>query len=1054
MKKITTLLALLLFVVSQGAFAQRTITGKIISAEDGLGMPGVTILVKGTTVGTATDIDGNFSLNVPNDATIVISFMGFRTVELSVGNQTRFDVTLEPDVLTLGDVVVTALGISRSTRTLTYSVTEVGGESIAQAKEINLGNALAGRIAGVNVSSSATGQMGSTRVLIRGNTALTGSNQPLYVVDGVPTDMGGGTNIGSEGGRDTGDGLSRINPDDIESISVLKGGSAAALYGSRAASGVVLITTKSGRAQQGLGVEYSMSYSMENPLSVPQWQYEYGSGTGGNAPTNRGEAINAGRYSWGAKFGTVTQAAIPHPFEDIMKPYVPQKNNVNNYYSTGTTFQNTIALSGGNQTANFRFSASNMDAKGIVSNATMNRKILNLSVNANLAKRIIFESRVQYNIEMNKNPTSVGGVTDNPNAAIAMMATSIDVRDLKLDGYGGYNDGGPISNEFKWTEDNFIVNPWWTKSQLTRETLRQRLFGSFSIRYNIFDFLYARVRVGTDYSTSEGLTITPDGTMNTPLGSMSRSLNKSMEYNYEGMLVFDKTFGDISVNALAGGSQRHSPQGYSYSLSGAQFQVPGLHILSNTILSTPSIPTPSESKTNSLYGSGEVGYKNFLFLSFSGRQDWFSTLTNPMQKAEAPGNNTIFYPSVGLSYIISETWNSRPVWMSFAKARASWAQVGGGAPGAYGGRFTYSFGSYSHLGQKMMGLGNQIPNWALKPYTTTTMEAGVDLRLFNNRIGVDFTVYQRNTVDDRVSVNLPSTSGYGSTPMNIGKVENRGIELLLTGTPITSRTGLTWDVTFNTAYNKNNIVDIAEEMGVDRLNQAQARTMNGWVYHWIGEPYGMVTGYDYKRSETSGKIIYNPTTGYPLQSDLKPLGQGTPPLNISLTNSFRYKNFNMSFFIDSKWGGVIYSGTNAYGYYYGLHKNTAANGVRENGITVKGVTVDASGVEKDFEYKHTAERYFGDIYNRITAEFVQKSDFIKLRQIDFGYSVPRSFLTKINVPIQSLNASFVARNLFLIYSAVDNVDPESSNNTDSGYGLEGFGVFPTRSFGFSLSVRF
>ena len=1053
MRKITILLALLLFVVSQGAFAQRTITGTVISGEDNLSMPGVTVLVKGTTVGTSTDINGNFSLNVPNDATIVISFMGFKTEEMPVGTQTRFNVILQPDVLTLGDVVVTALGISRSTKTLTYSVTEVAGESISQAKEINLGNALAGRIAGVNVSSSATGQQGSSRVLIRGNTALTGSNQPLYVVDGVPTSMGGGTNISSEGGRDSGDGLSRINPDDIESISVLKGGSAAALYGSRAASGVVLITTKSGKAQQGLGVEYNMSYSLENPLSVPKWQYEYGSGKDGNAPTSIGTAIDAGRYSWGAKFSDIDKAVIPHPTNEIWKPYVPQKNNVKNYYSTGTTFQNTIALSGGNQTVNFRFSASNMDAKGIVSNATMNRKIFNLNVNANLAKRIVFEGRVQYNIGLNKNPTSVGGVTDNPNAAIAMMATSLDVRDLKLDGSGGYNDGGAISKEFKWTEDNFIVNPWWTKSKLTRETLSQRLFSSFSVRLNIFDFLYARVRVGTDYNTSENLTITPDGTMNTPLGSMSRNLNKSYEYNYEGLLVFDKTFGDISVNALAGAAQRYSPMGFSYSISGSEFQIPGLYILSNTKLSTQSIPDPSESKTNSLYGSGEVGYKNFLFLSFSGRQDWFSTLTNPMQMAEAPKNNTIFYPSVGLSYIISETWNSRPVWLSFAKARASWAQVGGGAPNPYQGRFNYSFESYEHLGQKRMSLSGTIPNAFLKPYTSTTMEAGVDLRLFNNRIGVDFTVYERNTVDDRVSVSLPYTAGYGSTPMNIGEVKNNGIELLLTGTPVTSRTGLTWDITFNTAYNKNKVVDIAEDMGVDRLNQAQARTMNGWVYHWIGEPYGMVTGYDYKRGK-NGDIVYNATTGYPEQSDFKALGKGTPPLNISLTNSFRYKNFNMSIFVDSKWGGVIYSGTNAYGYYYGLHKNTVANGVRETDVTVKGVTVDANGVETPFERTHTAERYFGNIYNRITSEFVQCSDFIKLRQIDFGYSVPRTWLTQNNIPVQSLNFSFVARNLFLIYSAVDNVDPESSNNTDSGYGLEGFGVFPTRSFGFNLSVRF
>ena len=1011
------------------AIQQRTITGKVISVEDNLGMPGVPVVVKGTTVGTATDIDGNFTLNVPNGAIIVVSFMGYRTIELPVGNQTQFNITLEPDAIALGDVVVTALGISRERKTLTYSVSEVGGESIAQAKELNLGNALTGRIAGVNASGSATGPMGSTRVIIRGNTSLGGDNQPLYVVNGVPIIVSNLGSAGSGGGRDSGDGLASINPDDIENISVLKGGTAAALYGSRAANGVILITTKSGTVKQGIGIEYNSSFTFENVLTVPDWQYEYGSGFSGVAPPNQTAAIDFGRISWGAKL----DGSMVYNPDGEQRPYVAQKNNNKNFYDTGTTFSNTVAISSGNETVSFRFSASNTDANSVVPNSSMNRKTFNLNTNANLSKKIVFEGRAQYNVELAKNRTSIADFTANPNAAVGLLATNIDVRTLKP----GWDENG---NEMQWCEYNFVSNPYFAAYKRINEDERQRFLGSFSLRYNIFDFLWVRARLGTDYSTIESLNITPTGTAHESRGTMSEGTRKFFENNAEILIGFDKTFGDISVNALAGGNQRYYVN-RNNSFSSGRFDVPFYYFLTNGTAQTAS-RSFSESATNSLYASADIGYKNFLFLTVSGRQDWFSTLTDPYSDSN---QNYIFYPSAGLSYIITETWQSRPAWLSFAKARASWAQVGGGAPSAYGTTLEYAASNVQHLGQPIMSISSStIPN-ILKPYTSTTMEAGIDFRLFNNRIGVDITVYDRTTKNDIVSASLPVSSAWSSISLNVGKVQNRGVELMLTGTPITSRTGLNWDVIFNMAYNKNEVVEISE--GIDHMSLTGVRTGNAWVDHWVGQPFGMVSGYEMRRNE-SGQIVYNNVNGFPMQSDLKALGRGVPPLNISLTNEFSYKNFSLSFFLDSKWGGVMYSAANAYGTFYGLHKNTVANGVRETGVTVNGV--DQNG--NSFNRVVGTQEYYRDIAFRITDQYVYKADFIKLRQINFGYSVPRAFLSK--TPFQSANFSFVARNLFLIYSPMENVDPESNYNTGNGQGLENFGVPPTRNYGFSLSVRF
>lgn len=1005
----------------------REIHGQVTNTR-GEPLSGVSITLKGTTTGTTTDAMGKYSFNVPENATLVFSFIGFRTQELAVKGRSTINVQLEDQSQNLNEAVVTALGIRKDKKALTYAVTELKGSEFTQARENNLGNALSGKIAGVNASSTATGPGGSSRVIIRGNGSLSGDNQPLYIVNGVPINNAvQGTAPGTYGGIDRGDGLLSINPDDIESLSVLKGGTAAALYGSRAANGVILITTKSGRAQKGIGAEYNSTYTLENPLSIPDWQYEYGSGSRGLKPTSKSDAIANGRISWGAK---MDGSPVVQP-DGVERPYSPQKHNTRNFYNNGTTFSNTLALSGGNENLNFRFSVSDMENHGIVPNSSINRKTFNLAVSANIAKKLIFEGRAQYNIEKNFNRTYIADFSKNPNASVGLLATNIDVRILKP----GYDANG---FETPWSDYVFVVNPYFAAAKVKNQDDRRRFIGSFSTRYNFTDFLYARARVGIDYFNINATDIEPTGLLYNPTGSMTASQSTTFETNAEALLGFDKKFGDFSVTAIAGGNQMHNKLTGTDFTSGL-FNVPFVYFITNG--NAPSFTQNyRESAINSLFASADIAYKSYLFLNLTGRKDWFSTL--------AANSNSLFYPSAGLSFIFSEVWKTRPAWMNYGKVRASWAQVGGGAPDPFGLSLAYVAPSASHLGQPLMNIsGNTIPNSQLEPYTSTTTELGIELRALDSRIGADITLYNRSTTNDIVNASVPLSSSYRSVLLNVGKIRNRGIELLLTGAPVRSLAGFNWDVSFNMAYNDNKVIKIADGLTSLALPGAEARTENGFVYHYENMPYGMISGYRIKEDDKGNKV-YSKDNGLPIQSDFMPLGRGVPPLTMGLTNTFGYKNFTLSFLVDGKFGSKMYASTNAYGTYYGLDKRTVAGGVRESGVTVKGVDETGAPLNQTI----AAQDYYQGIAFTITDQFVSDAGFIKVRQLTLGYNFPRTLLAK--TPFQFASLSFVARNLLLLYSQLKNVDPESNYNTSNGQGLENFGVPPTRSYGLNLMVRF
>lgn len=1009
------------------------ITGRVTDESD-MAIQGVSINIEGTANGTTTDNNGRFSIDVPAQGVLIFSYVGYVTQQISVNGQSVINIKLlKQESQALNAIVVTALGIRKDRKALTYSVTQVGGEELTKAREINLGNAFTGRVAGVNATSLATGPAGSSRVVIRGNGSLNGDNQPLYVVNGIPINNSNQGSAGTFGGIDRGDGLVSINPDDIETISVLKGGTAAALYGSRAANGVILITTKSGRAQSGLGVEYNGTYTWETPVQLYDWQYEYGSGSRGIAPTTKADAIANGRMSWGAK---LDGSSVMQP-DGVARPYVAQKNNLKNFYNTGQTFSNTLSFYGGSEAVNFRFSASNLDNKGIVPNNTLNRKTFNLSVNASLQKKLVFEGNMQYNIEKTNNRTFVADFQKNPNTGAQLIGTNIDVRIL---------DPGYDANNYEvlWNDYIYATNPYFAVNRIVNSDTRNRFIGSFSARYNITDWLYARGRFGIDRFNLKGVNIDPTGLAFNNRGSMSTDQNLSQEYNVEGLIGANKTFNKFSVNALVGGNQMKNTYD-GVNLSSGFFNVPFKYFIGNGSQQAFT-QTYRQFAINSIFASADVGYNDLLYLNVTARQDWFSTLDI--------NDNSLLYPSAGLSFLFSNAWNNKPSWLSYGKLRGSWAQVGGGAPNPYAITLTYqNQAQVSGTGATLQNIvGTTIPN-KLKPYTSTTTEIGLETRLFNSRLGMDITLYDRTTTNDIVNATVPWTSGYNAVALNVGKIKNKGIELLVTGTPLKgkSNNNLNWDVSYNMAYNENEVVYIGDGISSITFGQSEntnrTRTENGWIYHFAGMPFGMIAG-NRMRTDAKGNIVYNSANGIPLQSPLVPLGKGVPPFTAGLNNNFSYKNLNFGFLIDGKFGAQVYSATNAYGTQFGVDKRTAENGVRENGVKVSGV--DQNG--NPYSATVSAQTYYQGIWNTITDHFITDADFVKLRQVIVGYTLPKSLFGKM--PFQSVSISFVARNLALLYNTARNIDPESSYSNGNAQGLENFGLPTARSYGLNLLARF
>lgn len=1074
MKNLLLAIGLTLLTALSAVVHAQTVTGLIIDQADESPLPGVSILIKGTSTGTATDVDGRYSINVPGAETVLVfSYLGFQTQEQTVGNRTNINLTLQEDASELTEVVVTALGIERDVRALQYSVTTVGGEEFTDARENNIANQLAGRVAGVNVTNVASGPAGSSRVIIRGNTSLQGNNQPLYVVDGIPMDNTNFGQAGVWGGSDGGDGMTSVNPDDIESMTVLKGASAAALYGARAANGVILITTKRGTSRKGIGVEFNTNTVFERINNQTDLQTTFGSGrfqgdriTGASVrPTTVRQGYDWGTQAWGERLGSGTAMH----FDGVERPYVHAGDNWNRFYQTGTAVTNSLSLAGGGENQTFRFNMTDLRSTSVIPNAGFDRLNISMSTNGKFGKRLTFDAKILYSNERTQNRPRLSDSPGNAFQSIFALPPNVNVEW----GRGDPNRLGTIpvgtdpallntwgfaeQEEYLMTNNPWGQNPYFSAYQISNSDVRDRILTTGSLRYDITDHLYIAGRAGMDWFVRRGTNLTPQGTGFQRGGTLSENTRNVSEINLEAMLGYSRTFGDFGVNAFIG-ANRMRREDESISANGQGFNVPFFHAINNTVTRNFGYGY-SGWGINSVFASAEVSYKNILFLTATGRTDWFSVLD--------PEFNNITYPSIGGSFVFSDAMNDLPSWFSFGKVRGSWAQVGNVTVGPY-----QIANVYSLLGAPAFGFdGNQvamasfataqgaagtIPNKLLKPLLSTEVEAGFDVRFFQNRLGLDFTMYRQRSTDDQLRAQVSRASGFGATLVNLGEMENRGIEILLTGTPI-QRSGFMWDVSLNLARNRNEVKSLIE--GNDILNVEEPRTRTVFVQHRTGYPFGVLAGWVQKRSP-DGQRVFEPN-GAPVQSDMmEVIGNGIPDWTGGINNSITWKGFNVSALVDFRLGGDIYSGTNVRLTQWGLHQQSLQGRAGEAPLAVSGVVqagTDANGAPIYEAFNRTlspgeAANYWNQMGNRVQDHFIYDGSFAKLRQITFGYNFPRRILDK--TPLTTLNLSFVGRNLSILWKNVENIDPESGYSSSNGQGLDYFGMPQSRTFGFNLRAGF
>ena len=1054
MKK-TLLLKLFLFLcifVTNFAFGQK-ITGKVTSAKDGDPLPGVSVQVKGTNTGTSSDGGGSYSIAASQGSTLIFSYIGFETKEVNIGNQTIVDISLSEDISSLEEVVVTALGIKKDAKKLGYATTTINAAAITENRSPNFMNTLQGKIAGVNISSLGTGPGGTSKIRIRGQSSIGGQNNPLIVVNGVPIDntnfgtnpgnAGADNSIGVRGGGNTsdgGDGLSSINPDDIETMTVLKGATAAALYGSRAKDGVIMITTKTRGDKKGIGVSYNSNFTNDTPLDFTDYQYLYGQGEAGIRPTAANPT--SGQWSFGEKIQPGMTQVL---FDGVTVPYTAFNNRIRYFFRDGQNFTNTVSIGSSNEKGGMNLSFSNTDNKGIVPNNSMNRKTINLGFSYQLSKKLSFQGNANYSKELNKNPPNIANQDNSIPTAIYNMANTMpfDLLEAKK-----FNAAG---NEFVYSRFLNRTNPYFTLSEQFQNILRDRLFGNISVKYNILPWLFVQGRVGQDYWSRDqdynnfptgqaSLSAAPAGFVN---GTYTQESRRFRETNTDILISGNKKFGDIGVELNVGGNQMYRRSDVN-SVQVQDFVVRGLYTVMNGRVKDPQYGL-SERAVNSVYSSAEVSFKEFLYLNGTVRNDWFSTLS--------PANRSILYPSVSASFVFSQAFETMPNWLSFGKLRAAYAEVGSDTDvSPYANNLFYGINSNlfpnpAGAAQPVGGsLGTVVPNADLRPMRVSEKEIGVELKFFKGRVGLDAAIYQKLTSDQIVSAQISDASGFISRLINSGRSRNNGVEALLTLVPVQTK-NFQWDVSFNGSYNKTKVLSLLTDVAGERITVG-SHVFNGELRQVVGQEMGQIYGFGFKRN-ANGDIIHG-ANGIPQRTpDLISYGSALPKWVGGINNAITFKSISLSALVDFKLGNMMLSGTNFNAVRHGLHQMTLPG--RDTGGIV-GVGVNEKGEVN--AVKAQPQDYWSVVRSLALIEpVVYNGGYWKLRQVTAGYDFSK-FIPK-NVPLNTVKLSFVANNVLLLKKWIDNIDPESFGySSDNLVGMESTGLPTTRSLGFNLNVKF
>lgn len=1005
---------------------QQSVTGVVVDASSGEALPGVNILVMGTGTGVATNMDGEFELSVQDlNQTLVVTYIGYQRQEVAINGQADIEIRLQPLILEGEEMVVTAFGIAREAKSLSYSTQGVNVETLTEARELNVMSSLQGKVAGLNISSSSSGLGSPTRVVLRGNRSISGSSQPLYVVDGVPI---------SGNPQD-------INPDDIVSIDVLKGPNAAALYGSAAQNGAIVMTTR--RAQAGqVNVSLSNTFMTETPILTIPFQNQYGQGSGGvYSPTSE--------YSWGPEMnGQQVAFWTPNPNHELFGStysMTPQPDNVRDLFQTGYSNSTNITASMGGDRTNTTFSYTLTNAEGMVPGNQLARQNISVSVGSQVTDRLTLDSRIVYMQQAIDNQVATGEGFTNPMRNAYRIPRSIQTQHLSE--YEYIDNNGLLRQNYFNPGSNGGNNPYWVLNRRQSQNDRERVLAMSSLTYQFNEMVSLMVRGAYDGSfNSEDIKTWGDSYVTADQGLYVVGYSNSREWNGDFLLSAERQLNqNFDANINLGGSLQMRRNG---GLEGdtnrdVGLTVPNLFAMSNTqnVLVSHNVGSPRD--TQSLYGFGEVSYLNSIFLNLTGRNDWSSTLP-----ADA---RSYFYPSVGLSVVLSDLLPAFPDAITFARIRASWAKVGSSAS-------PYSLNRVASVTAGGRGgylsLDNTLPNTSLKPEQTISRELGLDLRFFNGRLGFDVTGYIMNTENQLFTVALPIGSGAGEYFTNGGDVENKGVEVVVSTTPVQTM-DLNWDLNFTFGLNRNTVVSISEERPRVQISSNFIRD------HVIeeGEPFGNIYSRDLVR-DSQGRVLID-SNGLPqvTAGRTELVANYNPDWTGGISNQLAYRNWSASFLIDHRQGGTIVSQSDAIIYADGVVKQTLegrGGGLvfgenffeEETAVLASDGSPNTLAIDAESFWRHVGGRNAP-----VGGMFVESATNTRMREMTLGYTLPQAIVSSL--PISGAKVSLVGRNLFFIYKASENNDPDILTGTGEGSeGLNAFALPTARSFGVNLKVDF
>lgn len=1060
MKK-NLLFTLFLSLILQLSFAQTAeVKGTIISSEGNEPIPGVSVLVKGTTVGSVSDMDGNYTVNVPAGSNVLVfSFIGLASQEIEINGRSLVDVTMDPDVRSLNEVVVTALGVSREESSLGYAIQSIDGEKLSSVREANVVGALAGKVAGVQVIGSSGAALGGTQnIRLRGVNQI-GGGSPLFVVDGTPISNQSFAPDNDQPGRDYGNLAADINPDDIESISVLKGPSAAALYGNRAANGVIIITTKKGSSRKGIGVEINHSTTFDRVYVLPKYQNEYAGGYSQTLATfnynpdihpeswasfNGQPVMNyAADESWGPRMeGQMVRhwdSWYPGPTFGQMRPLTPNPNNVRDFFDTGVTLNNGVALSGGDETTNFRLSLNNINQTGVMPGSELKRDNVGFNGSTKLTDKLT--AGINFNFTSTKGlgrPAS-GYTGRNPansfNQWFQRQLNMDDLRNYKNeDGtFRTWNIRSPLDlRPLYWD------NPFYETFENAPRDQRDRVFGNVNLTYQVNEHLSVTGFARTDFFNQKIEERIASGGLDLDEFFVRSAIGR--EDNYEFLAQYNRNFGDLSLVVNGGANIRRNFYDRLEQRTQGGLSVPDFYNIEASIDRPTVTNFKSRKNVRSVYGSASLGYQNTIYLDMTLRNDWSSSL--PI------ANNSYLYPSISTSFVFTELMENTN-FLSFGKVRLSYAQVGSDID-PYDIARVYSVGT-PYGSTPTLTVPNAFPNPELRPALASSYEAGVDLRFLQGKLRVDATYYRNDNRDQIINLDVPGSSGYTSAIINAGLIRSEGVELMISGTPI-ERPNFSWDVSLNLARNRNKVVELAEGLDNRQLQSAfWGMTLNAK----INEPWGLLRGNGFTYDEATGLPVIRENGSF-VRNDNIELGTILPDATGGFRNTFTYKNFDLTAFMEFQLGGQFYSVTKMFSTYSGLAEETA--GLNDRGVPMRDPVSEGGGIRID-GVTETGERL--TVYREPSAHYkglfqfhenwIYDATYFKLRELRLGYTLPSKLIS--NLPIQSANFAVMARNLWLIHTKVEGLDPSEFGSGANGFAYFESGQLPgVRSIGFNLRV--